>query len=294
MNFLHHPVMSKEVVQMFQETGKKCFVDCTVGLGGHSYHLLSQFPNASVVAIDCDKESLDIAKENLQQFDSRVRFLNLKFEEIVNRSDIWAEDISGVLVDPGISTFQLKNPVRGFSHTIEAPLDMRKDRSTALTAFQVIHTSSEKELTEIFENYGEVRKAPQLAKKIIERRLFSTIDTTTQLRELIEKFYSWRAVAGKIHPAAKVFQALRIFINNELQGIENFIKKIPACLRAGARFIFLTYHSLEDRMVKKIFTSLQQSRVVKILKPFPLLPQAQEVYINPPSRSAKLRAVEVM
>lgn len=294
MNFLHYPVMNKEVVSVFKETARKCFVDCTAGLGGHSYHLLKQLPESVVVAIDCDPESLKIARENLAPFGSRVRFLNLKFEEIVDQKVIWKNDISGVLVDPGISTFQLKHPGRGFSHTVEAPLDMRKDRSTDITAFEVLHSSSEKELAEIFQNYGEVQKAPQLAKKIIEKRLFSTIDTTTQLRELVEKFYSWRPVAGRIHPAAKVFQALRIFINSELAGIERFIKQVCSLLKKRARLVFLTYHSLEDRLVKRTFTSLHQKGIVNLIKPFPILPQKQEVNMNPPSRSAKLRAVEVL
>jgi len=293
MNFLHYPVMNKEVLEIFQGSTKKLFVDCTVGGGGHSYQLLDAFPDARVIAIDQDEESIALARENLKVFGRRVRFHLGPYGDLFENFDCRKLAVSGILVDPGISTVQLKNGPRGFSHTVDGPLDMRKDRHDPLTAADVLNSFSEEKLADIFVRFGEVAEAGRLAKKIIEKRLFTKLQSTVQLRLLVEEVTHWRPRPGSLHPAAKVFQALRIFINHELEGIETWLEKIPFHLLAGGRVVFITYHSLEDRLVKKGFQRLQQLKKIRLLRPFPGFPSDEELARNPASRSAKLRALEV-
>jgi len=293
MNFLHYPVMNKEVLEIFQGSARKLFVDCTVGGGGHSFHILDAFSDARVIAIDQDEESIALARENLKVFGRRVSFHLGPYNDLFEAFDCRKLAVSGILVDPGISTVQLKKGARGFSHTVDGPLDMRKDRGGPLTAAEVLNSFPELKLAEIFSRYGEVAEAGRLAKKIIEKRLFAPLRSTVQLRLLVEEVSRWRPRPGLVHPAAKVFQALRIFINHELEGIESWLEKIPGHMRAGSRVIFITYHSLEDRLVKKGFQRLQQLQHVTLLRPFPGFPSGEELAVNLASRSAKLRALEV-
>jgi 16S rRNA (cytosine1402-N4)-methyltransferase len=285
--------MNKEVLDIFQGSAKKLFVDCTVGGGGHSHRLLTAFPDARIIAVDQDEESLALARKNLQDFGRRVRYHSGTFIDLFEKFDCRKLAVSGILVDPGISTVQLKNSPRGFSHTVDGPLDMRKDQRTALTAAEVLNSFSEEKLAGIFSRYGELAEAGRLAKKIIEKRLFARLQSTVQMRLLVEEVTRWRPRPGSVHPAAKVFQALRIYINRELEGIEAWLEKIPAHLRAGGRVVFITYHSLEDRLVKKGYQRLRQAGKVTLLRPFPCFPSDEEIARNPASRSAKLRALEV-
>jgi 16S rRNA (cytosine1402-N4)-methyltransferase len=285
--------MNKEVLEIFQGSAKKLFVDCTVGGGGHSFHILGAFRDARVIAIDQDEESIALARENLKVFGRRVSFHLGPYNDLFEDFDCRKLAVSGILVDPGISTVQLKKGERGFSHTVDGPLDMRKDRSEPLTAADVLNSFPELKLAEIFSRYGEVAEAGRLAKKIIEKRLFAPLRSTVQLRLLVEDVTRWRPRPGLVHPAAKVFQALRIFINHELEGIESWLEKIPGHMRAGGRLVFITYHSLEDRLVKKGFQRLQQLQRVTLLRPFPGFPSGEELAVNLASRSAKLRALEV-
>jgi 16S rRNA (cytosine1402-N4)-methyltransferase len=294
MSFLHYPVMNKEVLEIFAGTRKKLFVDCTVGGGGHSHCLLGAFQEARVIAIDQDEESLALARENLRGFGDRARFHQGTFLSLFEDFDCRRLDVSGVLVDPGISTVQLRDGRRGFSHSLDGPLDMRKDsRKAGLTAADVLNSLSEDQLADIFYRYGEVPDARRLAKRIIERRLFRPWQSTVELRLLVEDLARWRPRRGMVHPAARVFQALRIFVNRELEGLEAWLGKIPSHLRSGSRVVFLTYHSLEDRIVKRAFQELWRQEKVELLRPFPAKPRRDEVEENLASRSAKLRALEV-
>lgn len=294
MSTAHYPVMNKEIIELFSHTRRECFIDCTLGMGGHTALMLENFPGSKVIAIDTDAQSMEKAKANLEPYLDRIEFHHINFTRLFRTLDLSNRGISGILIDPGLSVDQLKSHDRGFSHSIDAPLDMRKDTRQPLTAHQVVNTYKEKELIHIFETYGEIAKARELAKKIIETRLFKAIDTTRQLAEIIEKFYRWRPKRGKTHPAANVFQALRIVINQELEGVDEFIKQIPEVLEKGARVAFLTFHSVEDRLVKKAFVSLKKEEKLKIIKPFPAVPSESEVAENLPSRSAKLRTGEVL
>jgi len=293
MNFHHYPVMNREVLEIFAGTRKKLFVDCTVGGGGHSHHILGAFPQSRVIAIDQDGESLALARENLRVYGDRVRFHQGTFLSLFEDFDCRGLDVSGVLVDPGISTVQLKEARRGFSHSLDGPLDMRKDTGGGTTAAEALNTLSEDQLADIFCRYGEVADARRLAKRIIERRLFRPWQSTAELRLLVEELARWRPRRGMVHPAAKVFQALRIFVNRELEGLESWLEKIPSHLRPGSRVVFLTYHSLEDRMVKRTFRELRLQEKVELLRPFPAIPRPDEIEENLASRSAKLRALEV-
>jgi 16S rRNA (cytosine1402-N4)-methyltransferase len=293
MNFQHYPVMNREVLEIFAGTRKKLFVDCTVGGGGHSQRILGAFPESCVIAIDQDGESLALARENLREFAERARFHQGTFLSLFEDFDCRGMAVSGVLVDPGISTVQLKDGRRGFSHSQDGPLDMRKDTATRLTAADVLNSFPEEQLADIFSRFGEVPNARRLAKAVIEKRLFAPWSSTAQLRRLVEGLAHWHPRPGLVHPAAQVFQALRIFVNRELEGLEGWLEKIPGQLLAGSRVVFLTYHSLEDRLVKRGFLQLQRQEKVELLRPFPAKPRQDEVEENLASRSAKLRALEV-
>lgn len=293
MNSLHYPVMNREVLEIFSSTGKKLFVDGTVGGGGHSRRMLGAFAACRIIAIDQDGESLALARENLSEFGRRVRFHQGSYLAIFEDFDCRRLGVSGVLIDPGISTVQLKDGRRGFSHTQDGPLDMRKDAGSGSTAADVLNTFSEERLADLFARYGEVPYARRLAKAVIEKRLFTPWSSTTQLRLLVEALTHWHPRQGLVHPAAQVFQALRIFVNRELEGLDAWLEKIPNHLPAGSRVVFLTYHSLEDRLVKRSFQQLQRQGQATLLKPFPAFPGRDEIAENLASRSAKLRALEV-
>lgn len=293
MSFRHYPVMSREVLEIFAGTRKEVFVDCTVGAGGHSHRILSAFPGCELIALDLDGESLALARETLREFGGRVRFHQGTYLSLFADFDCRRLAVSGILVDPGISTVQLKDGRRGFAHSQDGPLDMRKDASSGTTAADVLNSCGEEQLADLFIRYGEVGNARRLAKAIIEKRLFSPWSTTTQLRQLVEGLTHWRPRPGRVHPAAQVFQALRIFVNRELEGLADWLEAIPAQLLPGSRVVFLTYHSLEDRLVKRGFQQLQRREKVELIRPFPARPGDDEIAENLASRSARLRALEV-
>jgi len=290
----HYPVMNKEVLSVLKGSEGILFLDCTVGMGGHASMILDRFPESRLIAVDADCESMEIAKKNLAGFGDRVTFICDRFGNVPARDDVDWGKISGVLVDPGLSLYQIKSSGRGFSHSENSRLDMRKAAGEGVSAQEVVNTFSEKELTDIFGRYGEIRNAGAFAKRIIERRLFEKINTSDQLRKISEDFFGWRPKKGRTHPAAKVFQALRIYVNRELEGIDDFLEDISSRLKTGARIVFLTFHSLEDKLIKTVFRKLKQAGVVKIIKPFPMIASGEEININNPSRSARLRAVEVL
>ncbi|MEN8222626.1 MAG: 16S rRNA (cytosine(1402)-N(4))-methyltransferase RsmH [Acidobacteriota bacterium] len=290
----HYPVMNNEVISVLKGSEGDLFLDCTVGMGGHASMILDEFPGSELIAIDADSESIKMAKHNLAHYGKRVRFIRNQFISVLKNDDIDWSRISGVLVDPGLSVYQIKSGGRGFSHSESSRLDMRKEIGEGISAHEVINKFSEKDLAEIFEKYGEIRNSKGFAKRIIERRLFEKIDTSDQLRKITEDFFGWKPKRGRTHPAARVFQALRIYVNRELEGIGDFLDSIADRLKSGARIVFLTFHSLEDRMIKKVFRKLKESGVVKIIKPFPMKPSEEEIIKNNPSRSAKLRAVEIL
>ena len=285
--------MNREVISVLRDTDKTLFLDCTVGMGGHASLILEEFPGSGLIALDMDMESIKMAEANLKEYGSRVKFFRTRFTDVFELKEIQWKDISGVLVDPGLSVYQIKSEGRGFSHSENSRLDMRKDRGSGISAYEVINEFSEKQLTEIFEKYGEVRNAPAFSKRIIERRLFGPVETSEDLRKIVEDFFGWRPKKGLTHPAARIFQALRIYVNAELEGIGGFIEGLSGGLVRGARIVFLTFHSVEDRIIKSAFRKLRDNGKADIIRPFPMKPTDEEIRVNHPSRSAKLRAVEI-
>ena len=284
--------MNREIVDIFRPTASGTIIDCTLGMGGHSLAILKQLPDVQILGIEIDDESLAIAKKKLDPFADRIEYHNINYIKLFQKIDLTSKKISGILVDPGISMFQLKHEDRGFSHNINAPLDMRKDQSSELTAYDVINGYSEKELSDIFKRYGDLQKAEKLAKKIIEHRLFKRVETTSQLKEICEKVLGY-PVKGKSHPAAKVFQALRIQVNSELEGFADFIMQLPKYLIKGGKLALLTFHSIEDRIVKQRLNQLKSAGLVNIIKPYPMFPTEEEINENSASAPAKLRIAEV-
>ena len=289
----HYPVMSNEIIDLLRDLPPGWVIDCTVGLGGHARRVLEELPQLRVIGMDMDGESLMEANRRLAGWKDRVVLMQANYTTSLDLPEIRNRQVRGVLVDPGISTMQLQDAVRGFSHNLEGPLDMRKDRESAITAADVVNTWREDRLAAVFREYGEVRRSGELAKRIIETRLFAPIRTTGQLKSVVEKVFGSRVPRGVVHPAARVFQALRICVNRELDGVEAFLMRLPEIIEAGGRILMLSFHSLEDRLVKQTMRRLQADGKVTCLRPFPMFPGEDEIRENPPSHSARLRVAEV-
>jgi len=287
--------MSNEVLAIFAETSRQIFLDCTLGTGGHAQKILEKFPQSRLIGIDTDANSINIARNNLQLYLDRCHFICARFENIFEEQfRLPFANISGILVDPGLSLWQIRESQRGFSHSNNEYLDMRKDRAQSLTARDVLNSFSLEELAKIFIDYGElpVLQARELSRRVIEYRLQKPLEFTSELRRIIEEFFHWHPARGKTHPAARVFQALRIYINQELENLQKWLMRLPDFFHKGCRLVFLSYHSLEDRIVKSCLQHLKKNNQAELLKPFPLKPTPEEIALNSPSRSAKLRACE--
>lgn len=289
----HYPVMRNEIVDLLRDVPPGWMIDGTVGLGGHAQRVLREVPQLCVLGLDMDRNSLKEADRRLAGWQDRVVLLQANYTSCLDLPQVQERSITAVLVDPGISTMQLQDAARGFSHNLDGPLDMRKDQGSGMTAADVVNNWSQEQLTALFREYGEVRRAGELAKRIIEMRLFTPILTTTQLKQVVEKVFGSRFPRGVVHPAARVFQALRICVNHELDGVEAFILRLPEVVKPGGRILFLSFHSLEDRLVKRTLRRLQAEGRATCLQPFPVFPQADELQENPPSHSARLRGAEV-
>jgi 16S rRNA (cytosine1402-N4)-methyltransferase len=290
----HIPVLLKEVLEFLDTSRGGVYVDCTLGLAGHGRAILESNPRASLIGLDVDETSLLEAGQNLAPFAKRVRLFHSDFRNLPDL-DVDFSAVRGVLLDLGISSFQLDSPGRGFSFSQDGPLDMRMDFRNKTTALKIIERSSEARLAEIFRDFGELRQARQLARAIVSRRKVRRIETTTELCRMIEEVCRWRPQKGRIHPAAKAFQALRIEVNQELAGLSDFLKTVAERVTAGARIVAIAFHSLEDRIVKHTFQDLagEEGRsILRILTKKPVMASDEEVARNSRSRSAKLRAAE--
>ncbi|NES98110.1 MAG: 16S rRNA (cytosine(1402)-N(4))-methyltransferase RsmH [Desertifilum sp. SIO1I2] len=277
--FVHVPVLSRELVEGLAVSPGGHYLDATVGGGGHSSLILSQFPDVRVSAIDRDAEAIAAAQSRLSSFGDRVSFWQGNF------SDYQPSDtrFDGIIADLGVSSAQFDIPERGFSFRHSAALDMRMDRRQTLTAADIINHSDEVELANIFYRYGEERLSRRIARRIVEKRPF---ETTAQLAEAIAQCYPPKARYGRIHPATRVFQALRIAVNQELTSLETFLTQAHHWLKPGGRIGIISFHSLEDRLVKHSF---KDSDILKVITKKPITAQEDELEQNPRSRSAKLR-----
>lgn len=280
------------------------FVDATLGLGGHAEALLERAPEARLLGIDRDPRALELAAQRLARFGDRVRLENANFhhlEPVLVR--LGFRGVAGVLADLGVSSMQLDTPERGFSFRFDGPLDMRMGLAE-VTAADLVNQSSEGELERIFRDYGEERQARRIARVIARAREEEPIRTTGQLKRLIDRAKGGHpGREGRVDPATRVFQALRIAVNRELAGLEDFIEQAVRMLENDGRLVIISYHSLEDRIVKNTLRDLahgevdqvtgrprSESQLIEVLTRKPLRPSDEEVAFNPRSRSAKLRA----
>ncbi|MBE9051956.1 16S rRNA (cytosine(1402)-N(4))-methyltransferase RsmH [Nostocales cyanobacterium LEGE 11386] len=280
--FLHVPVLSREVVEGLAIRPGGHYLDATVGGGGHSRLILAAAPDVQLTAIDQDADALLAAQQQLAEYGERVQFILSNFASY----KYTPHTFDGILADLGVSSYHLDQPERGFSFRHTANLDMRMDQRQSLTAADVINEWGEAELADIFFKYGEERLSRRIARRIVERRPFQT---TTELAEAIAYAVPPKYRYGRIHPATRVFQALRIVVNDELKSLETFLENAPHALVPGGRIAIISFHSLEDRPVKH---GLRNSPLLKVLTKKPITAQEEELANNPRSRSAKLRIAE--
>lgn len=298
-NLSHLPVMVDEVVSLLNPKDEKIYLDGTFGQGGYSREILNK-ANCKIFAIDRDHQSKQFAEELKKKFGRRFIFNVEKLSNINLLLKKYKEDrIDGIVLDLGVSNTQLNNPLRGFSFSNDGPLDMRMDTTQKLTAEIVVNEFNEKDLSDIFYYYGDERNSRKIARSIIEFRKKKRINTTMLLSEIVKEINS-----GKFkHPATRVFQALRIYINEELRELEEILKLSLHILNNKSRIIVVAFHSLEDRLVKNFFkknvsekqinlTSSKPKFGFKIITKKPLTPSFEEIKMNPRSRSAKLRVAE--
>ncbi|RPI98721.1 MAG: 16S rRNA (cytosine(1402)-N(4))-methyltransferase RsmH, partial [Candidatus Aminicenantes bacterium] len=232
----HLPVLPDEVIAFLDAGRDGTYIDCTLGLAGHALALLERNPRARLIGLDRDGESLEIARERLKPHAKRITLYQADFKDLP-KLEIPFGKVRGILADLGISSFQLDSPERGFSYMHEGPLDMRMDRRLKTTAAKILHTYPEQKLAEILAKYGELAQTRRLAREIAHLRKLGRLETTGDLRLLIERIYQWRPQKGRIHPAAKAFQALRIEINQELEGLGAFIDGTVRLAAKGTRFV---------------------------------------------------------
>ncbi|SMO63666.1 16S rRNA (cytosine1402-N4)-methyltransferase [Balnearium lithotrophicum] len=286
----HPPVLLKESLGYLKADKGGIFVDATLGGGGHTEAILRANPKNRVIGIDRDEEAIERALKRLESFGDRVSIYHANFSQIGKVLEEEGIDrVDGILFDLGVSHFHLRGE-RGFTVWKEQPLDMRMDRRQKLTAKDVVNKLSERELSEIIFKYGEERFARKIAREIVRRRKKKEIETTKELAEIVESVIPKKLWAGrKKHPAVKTFQAIRIYVNREFEEIERGIPEAAEFVKTGGRIVVITFHSLEDRLVKNILKNLENFKVVTKK---PVQPTEEEVRENPASRSAKLRAVE--
>jgi 16S rRNA (cytosine1402-N4)-methyltransferase len=291
----HVPVLLNEVLEHLDSAREGTYIDGTIGLAGHAVEILKRNPRASLIGVDVDELALARVKETLVPYADRVRLFQADFRYIPEL-DIDFSAVRGLFLDLGLSSFQLDSPERGFSFNREGPLDMRMDLRNKTTAFKIVDSYSEPKLAYLFQEYGELRQAKRLAREIVGRRKVRKFETTVDLRLVIEQVCHWIPQKGKVHPAAKVFQALRIEVNQELQGLGKFLETMAERVLAGARFAVISFHSLEDRIVKHTFARLSGGdggpALMRLLTRKPVTPTAEEMAVNSRSKPAKLRAAE--
>ncbi len=281
--------MVDEIISYLAPEKLKTYVDCTFGQGGYSKKILEK-TNCNIIAIDRDKDAIEHAKLLKKKYPKNFIFCVDNFsrlDQVLKNNDI--KKIDGLIFDLGISNTQLNNPTRGFSFSNNGPLDMRMDiENLDLTAQKIINEFDQHNLSDIFYYYGEEKNSRQIARKIIEFRKKKEISTTFELVELIKKVNSYK----KKHPATRVFQALRIFINDELNELDITLKKSLLFLKKNGKIITVAFHSLEDKVIKNFFS--RNKGLLKILTKKPVTPNEKEVKINPRSRSARMRVAEIL
>ncbi len=309
MEFSHTSVMAAEAIGLLDCKAAGTYVDGTLGGGGHALGILkASGPDGIVIGIDLDEDAIKAAGRLLGPYGARARLVKGNFRNIKSILDgLGIKAVDGIILDIGVSSYQLEAPERGFSFQANARLDMRMDRTQGLSAYEVVNDFSRDELAEIFKKYGEERHARRIAGLIERARKTRPIETTGELVNIILDAVPRKSHGGRIHPATRVFQAIRIAVNDELGNLEKGLADGVKCLKSGGRFVVISFHSLEDRMVKNAFRDLSTGcicpprvpkcvcgrvPVVRALTKKALTPSESELEKNPRARSAKLRAVE--
>ncbi len=304
----HTPVLLKEVVTQLQPHDGGLYVDCTVGGGGHAHEILCACgPGGRVVGLDWDEEAIAASRERLREFGGRVQLVRANYVELERvLMSLGVTTVDGVAFDLGVSSRQFNESGRGFSFQREGPLDMRMNRQLGATARDVLRSASLEELAKIFRVYGEEKRARAVARQIVAEREQKPLETTTQLARLVERVLGPRH-GGGIHPATRVFQALRIAVNNELDNLKHGLDVAARFLGSGGRLAVISFHSLEDRIVKQFFVEQSsgcicppdlpvcacgRKQLLRIVTRKPVMPREEEINANPRSRSAKLRVAE--
>lgn len=288
--------MPDEVIKFLNLKPGQLIVDATMGTGGHSEMILERItPKGRLIGIDRDKDSLEICRRRLERFTGTFQLVHGNFAQVdVILKDLKIKKIDGILFDLGISTFQLKDKDRGFSFLEEGPLDMRMDRTSYFSAYDLVNNLKEKEISDLLWSFGEERWHNRIARIIVEERERHPITTTAQLANIAARSVPvrYRHSHYKIHPATRTFQAVRIAVNRELEILEGALNKGIEFLKIKGRICVISFHSLEDRIAKHTFKKAQAEGLINILTPKPLTPAQLEVESNPSSRSSKFRAAE--
>lgn len=309
MEFNHVSVLLNECIENLNIKEDGVYVDCTMGGAGHSKEIVKRLSDKGLfIGFDQDKNAIATAKERLSEYSDRVKFVHSNFENIKEELEkLGVDKIDGVLADLGVSSHQLDEADRGFSYMHDAPLDMRMDIRQSFSAYDVVNTYSEEDLARIIRDYGEDNWAKRIAKFIVEERKNKPIENTGELVEVIKKAIPKKARIDGPHPAKRTFQAIRIEVNNELSVINKMIRDAVSMMNKGGRVCIITFHSLEDRIVKNEFKELSLSCIcppslpicqcdkvseVKVITRKPILPSDEEIEMNPRARSAKLRVAE--
>jgi 16S rRNA (cytosine1402-N4)-methyltransferase len=285
---MHVPVLRAEVVEYLAVRSEGIYLDATAGLGGHTREIARRLTTGFVIASDRDAESLRLARENTQEFAGRIHFHQATFSNLSEAvSEHGIHKVDGLLADLGVSRYQLTEPHRGFSILADGPLDMRMDQSQRMTAGDLVNSAAEKALADWIYQLGEERRARKIARAIVRAR---PIRSTLHLAGVVE-----RAVprTGRLHPATRTFMALRMVVNDEQQELDRLLEVAPGLVAVGGRIVVISFMSLEDRKVKEKFRNLGREGRARVLTKHPVTPSEEEIGKNPPSRSAKLRAVEM-
>ena len=307
--FTHRPVLLEECIQGLNIRPEGVYLDGTLGRAGHSREIARRLRGSGrLICVDRDQAALEAARERLGEWMDRVTLVHSNFDRVDKILDeLELPGVDGMLFDLGVSSPQLDDGSRGFSYLADAPLDMRMDRSEGLTAAQVVNTWSQEELRRILFQYGEERFAPQIAGAIVRRREERPIETTLELVDIIKGAMPAKALREKQHPAKRSFQAIRIAVNDELSSVERMLRRAVPRLNQGGRLAVITFHSLEDRIVKTVLADFARGCIcppdfpvcvcgrtpdVRLVNKKPILPSQEEIQNNPRARSAKLRVCE--
>lgn len=308
MEYFHYSVMLKECIEGLNIKPDGIYVDATLGMGGHSYEIASRLTEGRLIAIDRDAKALERSMDRLEPFMDRISLVHANFRDMdAVLNNLGIDKVDGMLFDLGVSSPQLDESERGFSYMTDAPLDMRMDQSDSVSASDIVNTWSRDRIKRILYDFGEERYAPRIAEAITRYRQNKKIETTMELVDIIKSAMPAAALREKQHPAKRSFQAIRIAVNGELEAISQVLSTAADRLNIGGRLAVISFHSLEDRIVKNAITSRENGctcprdfpvcacgfvQTLKSVSRKPILPEEDEIQVNPRSRSAKLRVAE--